>query len=392
VANFATESRRRSLSPIERNDKVADQKDSPSQGEDGEKRKPESAKAVAEIVTYPKRYASSTDVARLAGVSQSAVSRTFKPGASVSEVTRRKVLAAAEALGYRPSLIPRIMLTHRSSLVAIVVGGMYNPFYAMMLEQFLVSLQKAGKQALLVHVNSGHSLEPIVPKLASYRVDAIVSALSILSERSADHLAQLKIPVVSFNTPITNAWVSSVCCDNFGAGRVIASLFIARGARRFGYLAGAKGSPASVDRFAGYSSVIAEAGLGEVRVGAADFSYDRGYQATLEMFERPHPPDALFCANDLSAFGAIDALHKLGLGVPSDVVVCGFDNILSASWGAYELTTFLQDGQRMVAETLKLIESRAVAEAPSTGVSVVVPAVLIERTTTGHGARVKPTA
>jgi DNA-binding LacI/PurR family transcriptional regulator len=336
---------------------------------------------------HPKRYPSSTDVARFAGVSQSAVSRTFQPGASVSEKTRQKILAAAEALGYRPSLIPRIMLTHRSYLVAIVIGAMYNPFYSMILERFLVRLQEAGKQALLVHVDSGHTLEPIVPKLASYRVDAIVSALSILSAHSADHLAQLKIPIVSFNTPITNAWVSSVCCDNFGAGRTIANLFIARGARRFGYLAGAEGSPANLERLAGYSSAIAEAGLDEATIGAADFRYEQGHRATLELFGRPNPPDALFCANDLSAFGAIDALHKLGLRVPDDVLVCGFDNIPTASWDAYELTTFNQDGQRMVEETLKLIEHKTDAVASSTGVSVVVPADLVERATTGVGAR-----
>ena len=336
---------------------------------------------------HPKRYPSSTDVARFAGVSQSAVSRTFKPGASVAKETRQKILAAAKELGYRPSLIPRIMLTHRSYLVAIVVGGMYNPFYSTILEQFLVSLQDAGKQALLVHVNSGHTLEPIVPKLASYRVDAIVSALSILSPRSADHLAQLKIPVVSFNTPIVNAWVSSVCCDNFGAGRTIANLFIARGARRFGYIAGPEASPSNTDRFAGYSSVIAEAGLGEIKIRVGDFRYDGGHQATLEMFRRPNPPEALFCANDLSAVGAIDALHKLGLRVPNDVLVCGFDGIPATSWDAYELTTFRQDGQRMVEETLKIIERRSAAEAASTGVSVVVPPEFIERATTGGSVR-----
>ena len=105
------------------------------------------------------RYASSTDVARLAGVSQSAVSRTYKPGGSVSAETRRKVLAAAEQLGYRPSLIPQIMLNHRSYLVAIVIGGMYNPFYAKVLEEFTVKLQAIGHQVLLVHVDSDHSLD-----------------------------------------------------------------------------------------------------------------------------------------------------------------------------------------------------------------------------------------
>ncbi|HYI03556.1 MAG TPA: LacI family DNA-binding transcriptional regulator, partial [Reyranella sp.] len=120
------------------------------------------------------RYASSTDVAHLAGVSQSSVSRTYKQGASVSAETRRKVLEAAQQLGYRPSLIPQIMLTHRSYLVAIVIGGMYNPFYATVLEQFASRLQAGGWQVLLLHVDSGHSLDAAIPRLASYRVDAIV--------------------------------------------------------------------------------------------------------------------------------------------------------------------------------------------------------------------------
>jgi DNA-binding LacI/PurR family transcriptional regulator len=184
-----------------------------------------------------------------------------------------------------------------------------------------------------------------------------------------------------------NAWVSSVCCDNFGAGRTIAKLFVARGARRFGYLSGPEASPSNTDRFAGYSSVITEAGLGEIKVGVGDFRYDGGHQAALEMFRRPNPPDALFCANDLSALGAIDALRELGLRVPEDVLVCGFDGIPATSWGAYELTTFRQDGQRMVEETLKLIERRSAAEDNSTDVSVVLPPEFIERASTGVGAR-----
>src|SRR5687767_2844679 len=147
-----------------------------------------------------KRYASSTDVARLAGVSQSAVSRTYKPGGRVSPETRRKVLAAAEQLDYRPSLIPQIMLTHRSNLVAVVIGGLHNPFYSQLLENFTTKLQQTENQVLLVHADSGHAFDAIVPRLASYRVDAIVSGLSILSDSSAAELAKLRIPVISFNT------------------------------------------------------------------------------------------------------------------------------------------------------------------------------------------------
>ena len=129
-----------------------------------------------------RRYPSSTDVARAAGVSQSAVSRAFSEGKSVSEETSRKVFKAAKKLGYSPNFIPRILLKHRSHLVAVVISGTSNPFYALALEEFTKALQKTGHQVLLVQVDSDHALDGIVPKLASYRVDAIVSALPVLSK------------------------------------------------------------------------------------------------------------------------------------------------------------------------------------------------------------------
>lgn len=329
------------------------------------------------------RYASSTDVARLAGVSQSAVSRTYKPGASVSAETRRKVLEAAEALGYRPSLIPQIMLHHRSYLVAIVVGGMYNPFYATVLEAFTIQLQAIGHQVLLVHVDSGHALDAAIPRLASYRVDAIVSALSILSPRSADELARFKIPVISFNTPVKNEWVSSVSCDNVGAGRQIADLFVARGARSFGYITGLAGSPATDERLAGYRDRLAELDFAEIAIASADFHYEGGHEAALRLFEGPERPAAIFCANDLMAMGAIDALRKIvGLRVPEDVLVAGFDDIPTASWAAYDLTTFVQDAPRMVAEALRIVQSATATHESPGDIRIVVPATLVERGTT----------
>jgi DNA-binding LacI/PurR family transcriptional regulator len=330
------------------------------------------------------RYASSTDVARLAGVSQSAVSRTYKPGASVSAETRRKVLAAAEQLGYRPSLIPQIMLNHRSYLVAIVIGGMYNPFYSRVLEEFTVKLQAIGHQVLLVHVESGHSLDAVIPRLASYRVDAIVSALAILSPRSADDLARFRIPVISFNTPVKNEWVSSVSCDNEGAARQIADLFVARGARRFGYITGPAGSPANEERLDGFRNRLAERGATDLRIAPADFQYQAGLQAALSFFERgKKPPEAIFCANDLMAMGAIDAIRKVvGLRVPEDVMIAGFDDIPAAAWLAYDLTTFVQDAPLMVEEALNIVSSTTASHAPAGEIRIVVPARLIERGTT----------
>lgn len=331
----------------------------------------------------PKKYASSTDVARLAGVSQSAVSRAYKPGASVSDETRRKVMAAAEALGYRPSFIPRIMLTHRSNLVAIVFGGLYNPFYSAVLELFTARLQDQGWQVLLVHVESGHTFDDVVPKLASYRVDAIVSALAILSPDAVASLEQLRIPVISFNTPVHNEWIHSVSCDNKGAGRLIADHFVQRGARRFAYIAGPAKSPANIDRQTGFIERLRELGQQPPRIVEGDFRYEAGRAATLELFLNGDKPEAIFGANDLVALGAMDALRiDLGVKVPGDVMVAGFDDIPAASWGAYELTTLVHDGPRMVDEAIAILAA-ASASPPQEHQSVVtVPATLIERKTT----------
>lgn len=333
-----------------------------------------------------KKYASSVDVARVAGVSQSAVSRTFSGAANVSESTRKKVLDAAERLDYRPSLIPRIMLTHRSNLVAIVVGGLYNPFYSAVLEEFTIKFQAAGHQVLLVHVASDHALDDVIPKLASYRVDAIVSALAILSAGAAKTLAKLKIPVISFNTAVKNEWVASVSCNNVEAGRAMADLFVERGARSFGFISGPLESHASAGRLRGFQERLGELGAGPVKIGRGDYRYEGGFAAALRLFGGANRPDAVFCANDLLAIGAMDALQKsLGLRVPDDVLVAGFDDIPSASWASVDLTTFKQDAGAMVEETLAIVLSSENGRPPATK-PVIVSARLIERKTTKRQA------
>ena len=330
-----------------------------------------------------RRYPSSTDVARVAGVSQSAVSRAFSEGKSVSAETSRKVFEAAKKLGYSPNFIPRILLKHRSHLVAVVISGTDNPFYALALEEFTRVLQKTGHQVLLVQVDSDHALDGIVPKLASYRVDAIVSALPVLSKEAARAFAQIRIPTISFNTPVKNRWVTSVCSDGAGGASAVADLLVKRGARSFGFIAGVKGSHASAERLRGYRNGLRNQGFGRVVTAVGDYCYKGGFNAALALNERGNFPEALFCANDLMAIGVLDALRKkLGLRVPEDVLVAGFDNVPEASWGAYDLTTVVQDGPRMVAEAMSILQSMMSSSGSAGGILRVVPGKLIERSTT----------
>jgi DNA-binding LacI/PurR family transcriptional regulator len=328
-----------------------------------------------------KHYPSSLEVARLAGVSQSAVSRTFTPGASVSARTRDKVLAAAKTLGFQPSLIPKIMLTNRSGLVALVTGGLENPFYARIVQIFAARLRAAGQQAVLVPVDSDYTLDAVARRLVQYRVDAIVSALAVLSREAAETLSAARIPVVSFNTPVTAPRVGSVGSDNAHGGRQAATLLHARGARHLAYIAGPADSPASADRLAGFRAGARHHELPDPAVAGRSYTYQGGAEAAIRLLA-DGPVDGLFCANDLCALGAIDALRKSGLRIPEHVRVIGYDDIPAASLAGYGLTSFDQDVPSLVDTAVAMIDRMAAAADPS-GERILVKPRLIERASTG---------
>ncbi|TXN00920.1 substrate-binding domain-containing protein [Methylobacterium sp. WL64] len=327
-----------------------------------------------------KRYPTSVEVARLAGVSQSAVSRTFTPGASVSARTRDKVLAAAETLGFQPSLIPRIMLTDRSGLVALVVGGLENAFYARVVQVFAARLREAGNQIVLVPVDSDYTLDAVAARLAQYRVDAIVSALAVLSQDAAETLSASRIPVVSFNTPVTAERIGSVGSDNALGGRQAAALLHDRGVRHPAFIAGPADSPASAERLAGFRDGLRAAGLPEPRVAGSAYTYEGGAEAAMRI-RADAPFDGVFCANDLGALGAIDALRRAGRRVPDEVRVIGYDDIPAAGWGGYDLTSFDQDVPALVEAALAMI-ARMSGPETALGERVLIPPRLIERGST----------
>ncbi|MHC2105349.1 LacI family DNA-binding transcriptional regulator [Methylobacterium sp. CM6246] len=327
-----------------------------------------------------KRYPTSVEVARLAGVSQSAVSRTFTPGASVSARTRDKVLAAAETLGFQPSLIPRIMLTDRSGLVALVVGGLENAFYARVVQIFAARLREAGNQIVLVPVDSDYTLDAVAARLAQYRVDAIVSALAVLSQDAAETLSASRIPVVSFNTPVTAERIGSVGSDNALGGRQAAALLHDRGVRHPAFLAGPADSPASAERLAGFRDGLRAAGLPEPHVAGSAYTYEGGAEAAMRI-RADAPFDGVFCANDLCALGAIDALRRAGRSVPDEVRVIGYDDIPAAGWSGYDLTSFDQDVPALVEAALAMI-ARMSGPETALGERVLIPPRLIERGST----------
>jgi DNA-binding LacI/PurR family transcriptional regulator len=163
----------------------------------------------------------------------------------------------------------------------------------------------------------------------------------------------------------------------------VAELFVKRGAKTFGFITGSEGSFASKERLRGFKSRLRKRGFTNIVIGRGNYLYSGGFKAILELKKRGSLPQAIFCANDLMALGAIDALkHSLGMRVPDDVLVAGFDDIPEASWSSYDLTTVVQDGRQMVAEAMKILDSMMSFSGSAGGAIHVLPARLVERSTT----------
>jgi DNA-binding LacI/PurR family transcriptional regulator len=325
----------------------------------------------------------SVDVAKRAGVSQSAVSRVFTPGASASKATIEKVRRAAAELGYRPNVLARSLITGRSRIIGLVVAYLDNYFYPEMVERLSVALQQKGYHVLVFMASpTVGNIETVLQEILDYQVDGIVLASVSMSSILAAECAALGIPVVLFNRDQDDDRLSSVTTDNRAGGRAIAEHLIALGRERLAYIAGFEGASTQRDRERGFRDGLEAAGRDLYAHGVGNFQHPQARDAALRMFDRPAPPDAVFVANDHMAFAVMDVLRfELGLKVPGDVAVVGFDDVPLAAWRAYDLTTFRQRVNRMVAETVTTLIDHIDGGATEPR-RVAVDGILIERGST----------
>lgn len=320
----------------------------------------------------------SKDVARLAGVSQPTVSRTFSGGEQVAPDTREKVLEAARKLGYQPNAIARSLITQRTNIVGIVMADITNPFYPNVLEKFIQRLQDIGRQVLLFDVTPEQHIDDIIPLVLQYQVDALVLTSATLSSEMADECADRGTPVILFNRTVPGANASSVSCDNYGGGRLVADLFLDAGHQRPAYIAGKENTSTNIDREAGFTERLEERGVTDWLREPGEYTYDSGYAGAERLLRRDSPPDAIFVANDIMAMGAIDAARDLDVPVPDAVSIIGFDDIPAADWSAYKLTTIRQPVNQMIERTVDVLQKRL--ESPNLApVTEAIPGRLIRR-------------
>ena len=324
------------------------------------------------------------DVARLAQVSQSAVSRAFTPGAAVAESTRKRILDAAKKLGYRPNAIARSLITNRSRIIGVVVSYFDNQFYPFVLELLSRELRTHGYHLLLFCTQSGDA-DNLMLEILQYQVDGIVMASTTFSSPLARSCSEAGIPVVLFNRTARNSPSSTVASDNIAGGRLAAELLCAGGHRRMAFIAGLEDTSTSREREQGFLQGLAAHGQRCYARTVGNYHAESAVQAALEMFSRRPAPDAVFVANDHMAIAVMDTLRQhLKLRIPEDVSVVGFDDVPQAAWGSYDLTTIRQPAQSMIAATVALL-IRQIGNRHAPPESVVLPVELVMRNTVRVG-------
>ncbi len=291
-------------------------------------------------------------LANLIGVSQSAISRAFTKGSSISPELRSRILMAAREYDYKPNAIASMLTTRRTHIVGVVMSDMQNPFYPTLLAQLTQGLQAAGLQSLFFNIAPGASVEEQLYAIRTYNVDAVVIiSATVLNARMLAWAADGRRSILL--NRLGHDEITTICCDNTLGFRTLVDHLHETGRQRIGYVAGLTTSGIGLVRYSAFTTRLAE--LGMRLVGSATreaYSHEAGWLSTLDLL--PHAPDAIVYASDVLALGGIEAIRKSGLA--GKIAVTGFDDIPMASWPGYSLTTYRQPVADIVTRTVELLQ------------------------------------
>ncbi|MBX2854697.1 MAG: LacI family transcriptional regulator [Rhodobacteraceae bacterium] len=304
------------------------------------------------------------DVAAAAGVSRWTVARAFKKDASISRKTRDKVLAVARDLGYVPDLHAAGLAADRSNLVALIFDDFDNPHKLVILERMTRIVQQHGWAAITINSGGPDGATEALQSARQRRVDAAVMIGTEFDDEllsTATEARRLKKLVVFARESLCKGTIS-IHCDDERAMAEIAEHITACGRRRPLFLAGPETQSAGLRRAELFNaSWTSRHGSPSPIVHVGAYASDTAYHRLLEVFGALgglNAVDVVVCENDIIAIGAMDALrHGLGLHVPQDVGVVGFDDITLAAAPSYALTTYRQPISSMVEALVEILES-----------------------------------
>jgi LacI family transcriptional regulator len=290
------------------------------------------------------------DVARRARVSRATVSRVLNRYPHVRPEVRARVQRVMDALGYRPDAVARSLARRETRTLGLVVADITNPFYAETARAILETARDAGYTVVLCNTDNRPALqEETVEILRQRRVDGIIFGSVFLTDPVAEGLVASGYPCLMYNRRLRARRGNFIVLDNVRASRDVTRHLTALGHRRIGFVGGLPNISTAADRLRGYRTALREVGLsvepGLVQPGA--FQADGARRAARELLRLDAPPSAVVAGNDLMALGILQAAGDLGLRVPQDLAVVGFDDIEIAGHREIQLTTMAQQKAEM---------------------------------------------
>jgi DNA-binding LacI/PurR family transcriptional regulator len=301
----------------------------------------------------------SYDVAREAGVSQSAVSRVFRPGLSVSQKTRDKVMTTANSMGYRPNAIARMLITKQSGMVAVIVSSRANVNYPEVLSQVSKQLAAQHKRVLLFTLDDADGLDELFEQISTFQVDGVIALAAHFESHRLAQFEKHDIPVVLYNRNVPNTMANTVCCNHeLGIKQLITELE-KNNPKKYLVLSGPKNSDVANERREIAVNLLKQLAVDDVSILYGDYTYQSGRNCLAEWLQSNPAPDAIICSNDTMAIGVIDeARENHGIHIPNDISVVGFDGITSSAWQSYQITTIKQPVEQLVKAAVGMLLER----------------------------------
>ncbi len=300
----------------------------------------------------------SVEVAKVAGVSQATVARSFAAPHKVSDKSRQKVLEAAQSLGYVPNAIARSLKSQTTNIIGAVVPAR-SEYWQHLVAEISQQLAERGSQLLLFTFAKPSEVSSVVEAVRQYRVDGVLLASAFIDHEAMVDVTSLGVPAVAFNHPEAVDISASVSVDNEAGSAELAAHLVETGHRSVAFVGGNPETGSDRLRYRGAAKELRSHGIVCPYIGAGSFDYDAGYgiaEALLQHFGGVEGlPDALMVAGDELAFGVVDGLRALGTSVPDDVSITGFDGLPQATWAGYDLTTLVQPAEELIREALGVL-------------------------------------
>lgn len=322
------------------------------------------------------------EVAKLAGVAPITVSRVINHTGYISADTRLKVEAAVAQLGYVPNTLSQSLRWNQTMMLALVLTDVTNPFWTTVARGVEDAASEAGYHVILCNTDeSPEKQESYLTALLQKRVDGVLLVPARDNLEDIQRVQMLNVPLVVLDRRLSQILADSVRCDSESGAYQLTRLLLAQGHRRIALLTGSEQVATATDRVDGYRRALREFDLAEdaetISYGA--FTVESGQRMTRAVLEMNPRPTAIFAGNNFIAIGMMQALNQIGVRVPEDISVVGFDDLPASLLIAPFLTVAAQPAYEMGQEALKLLVKRLSCEGNAAPQEVVLPVELIER-------------